>query len=670
MKSKKISSSSASKPQKAPPSQDETVTNSLLDQAEDFQERGRFREAQSIAQEILSSSSDPKERCQANAVLGDCARRLSQFDNAQAHLDEVLNAIKQIDDRALHARALAGMGLVATGRGQFEAGLANGHEALALALESGDIKNHLRALNTIGASLFGMGRFQDSLQKYEELLALANESNLIYFIIVGQQNIGNILIIFGRHAEALERLLSVLPAVIERKDPALEYRLRVNIGQCYKRNAQYPAARSHLLRAMEVAEASDNQRGVMDASADLIDVHYQLGEYEQSVSCALRGMEISKHFSSIQMQGVAACNVGNAYARLGDYRRGIEYHTLALKIAEEIKALRSVMVNCSNLGEDYLRIQDYEKAKEYYSRALEISRTIGDAAMIGTAIDGVAKVDLAAGAAYRSVQGFQEALSHFRNVLKSGEHVANTLLHLADAYLALEHTADAVAALTEALAIARQTGQRETQLESHLRLSRVFELAQDFQSAHQHLKEHSELSKDVYTEAAHKTLEAFRFRGMIEKQEEEKQLLEMKARSAEEALANKATHLAAQTELVSRFRTELRQIRRELQDPVHALKAIDEKLKELPCESVDWIKFEKDFLNVHPDFPKTLSDSFPKLTKQEIKMCQLARVGLKTYEMARLLCLSDRTIDRHRNSLRKKLGLKPADSLSNFLQSL
>lgn len=73
---------------------------------------------------------------------------------------------------------------------------------------------------------------------------------------------------------------------------------------------------------------------------------------------------------------------------------------------------------------------------------------------------------------------------------------------------------------------------------------------------------------------------------------------------------------------------------------------------------------------MHPEFRARIAEKFPMLTKQEIKMCQLARLGLKTHEMARLLCLSERTIDGHRNNLRKKLGLKPSENLTKFLQSI
>jgi AraC family transcriptional regulator, chitin signaling transcriptional activator len=73
---------------------------------------------------------------------------------------------------------------------------------------------------------------------------------------------------------------------------------------------------------------------------------------------------------------------------------------------------------------------------------------------------------------------------------------------------------------------------------------------------------------------------------------------------------------------------------------------------------------------VHPDFKVKLLEKYPKLTKQELKMCLLARLGIKTSEMARLLSLSERTVDSHRLNLRKKVGLKKDQSLTKFLTEL
>ncbi len=152
-----------------------------------------------------------------------------------------------------------------------------------------------------------------------------------------------------------------------------------------------------------------------------------------------------------------------------------------------------------------------------------------------------------------------------------------------------------------------------------------------------------------------------------ESREQEKKLLQLELEKKETELANSAIHLATQTELLGTFRDKLRHIVREIDEPIAALKKIKEELKTLPCESVDWAKFEQQYISVHPEFRAKLIEKYPDLTKQEVKMCQLARLGLKNYEMAQLLCLSERSVESHRYNLRKKLGLKTEENLMKFL---
>ena len=161
------------------------------------------------------------------------------------------------------------------------------------------------------------------------------------------------------------------------------------------------------------------------------------------------------------------------------------------------------------------------------------------------------------------------------------------------------------------------------------------------------------------------------------RREQEKKILQLELEKKEIAaigqereLAHTASQLAAQTDLLGRFRNDLRLIVRETSDPVDALRLVKQKLKDLPCEQIDWGKFEADFISVHPEFRRTLSAQHPNLTPQETKMCVLVRLGLKNAEIARLTCLSERTVDNHRFNLRKKLGLKTEQSLSQVLMGM
>ena len=57
-------------------------------------------------------------------------------------------------------------------------------------------------------------------------------------------------------------------------------------------------------------------------------------------------------------------------------------------------------------------------------------------------------------------------------------------------------------------------------------------------------------------------------------------------------------------------------------------------------------------------FGRTLSLSFLKLTPREIYIANLIREGKTTKEIAELMHVSVRTVDSHRDNIRKKLGLK------------
>ena len=107
-----------------------------------------------------------------------------------------------------------------------------------------------------------------------------------------------------------------------------------------------------------------------------------------------------------------------------------------------------------------------------------------------------------------------------------------------------------------------------------------------------------------------------------------------------------------------------------MNDPGTALKQVKEKLKALPCEQIDWAQFEAQFTSVHPEFRKLLIQKYPELTPQEVRVCQLLRVGMKSFEVAKLICISERGVESHRANIRKKLALKTEQSLTSFLEAV
>jgi DNA-binding CsgD family transcriptional regulator len=64
-----------------------------------------------------------------------------------------------------------------------------------------------------------------------------------------------------------------------------------------------------------------------------------------------------------------------------------------------------------------------------------------------------------------------------------------------------------------------------------------------------------------------------------------------------------------------------------------------------------------------PDIPT-------ELTKTELRICAFLKMNLTSKEVAAIINTSPLTINSHRYSIRKKLGLDSKDSIFEFLQQL
>jgi PAS domain S-box-containing protein len=80
---------------------------------------------------------------------------------------------------------------------------------------------------------------------------------------------------------------------------------------------------------------------------------------------------------------------------------------------------------------------------------------------------------------------------------------------------------------------------------------------------------------------------------------------------------------------------------------------------------------EENLRDITAGFGITLSQGLTKLTQQEIEICDMIRQGLRCREIASLLSISVRTVETHRNNIRKKLNITDSHiNLVTFLKNM
>jgi hypothetical protein len=125
--------------------------------------------------------------------------------------------------------------------------------------------------------------------------------------------------------------------------------------------------------------------------------------------------------------------------------------------------------------------------------------------------------------------------------------------------------------------------------------------------------------------------------------------------------------------VLSRIEQEKQEIRRDVNTNVErVLKPILQALSlQLPAPQKNYVQIlEKSLDDITSPFVSRLSELFRSLTPTEVAVCGLIRNGMRTKEIAESRGVSEATINRHRENIRRKLAIANSEiNLTTFLQS-
>lgn len=325
--------------------------------------------------------------------------------------------------------------------------------------------------------------------------------------------------------------------------------------------AEYAQALDKLTRALNIVRTLHNQVSEASFLNNIGILRTELGQYPQALEAFLEAYQLYQgEGHSPRNRAGNLASIGNLYMEMGDFDQADRYYELAL--AETRHACeRFIEVQVLQLiAELAFKRQDYLKARDFHFKVAEASKELGLERVLATALEGLAKAQMALGEPQVATQTLLEVLELARH--KGWRTtVLDALLSLGEACIQLGDLANAWAHGLEALELSRQAERKRSTYLAHRLLAQVLRASGDYQRAIEHFEEYHRLEREVFSEESERKRQTLMNHLELERVRNEAESLRLKTelerQAREEAQAKvfqRTQELEfAQLEIVSRL---------------------------------------------------------------------------------------------------------------------
>ena len=451
----------------------------------------------------------------------------------------------------------------------------------------------------------------------------------------------------------------------------------VGIAGICKITGNYPLGIHHAEEALELFRLLGNSTGMATTLELLSGMYLDHGEYARSLSTTLAIAREIEGAGYSRMLGGVYNNIGASYAAHQEYDKSISYFTKALGEYTTSNDERGKCFTNSNLAEQYLVLHRLEQAQFHIQAALDIARKYHFIDLEIEILPVYSRVLLASNGAEPALKALGEslahchALGHKRGIAKLSIAHGNLLLHLARIF-------ETEAMYHGALECARGMNDAALESEAHKALAELYERLNDTRRALHHHKEFHALDKQMFNQDSQRNIANLQVLYETQAAEKERDMyriendkLHLEKELATKELSAMALHLVQKNEMLETLRRKAREIVESYAEESRLLaREMVRQIEGNIRDDSSWESFNRQFTKLHSDFTHILSEKFPTLTPMELKICALLKIQLTSKEIAAALVISPRTVEDHRNRMRKKFGLAKDANLSTFLASL
>jgi DNA-binding CsgD family transcriptional regulator len=508
---------------------------------------------------------------------------------------------------------------------------------------------------------------------------------------------------------AIELATDALSLATDLKDESALAKAHYRIGCAKRELSEYDEALRHLDLSIASCRKLGDRRQLSAALHIKGSVLSFMGSHPEAKSLLLESASIRRELDLKIQTSDTLTDLASVLFRLGDYAGALAALYECLQLLEGHDEPLRLSIILSVIASIYLEANFDEKTEEYLERGLDLAMVAGDRnheAAMRLMMFALKSKHLTKSESIAELEAIEELIGPDGNQ----DLLVQVKLHLAQCHLADDNIQTATTFADETSKLAQKLGLKTKAVEASIlkgdiltrsggsgeeierlylsalelavsigclvfgadaasKLAMHYRAAGKTDKALEYLFTERELLSQFNVEKQQRAVPQLQARIELERAERERERLSLEKASLEQErersnvqLASLALHLVHKNE----FLAEIRESVAQTPEGEDVVRRINEHVR----SDKDWQQFEEQLNAMQGDFLNTLSRKYPDLTLTERKVAALMRLNLSSKAVANLLCLSVRTVENHRLSIRKKLGLNNDVNLTTFLSGL
>ncbi len=189
---------------------------------------------------------------------------------------------------------------------------------------------------------------------------------------------GEVLQALGRNDEAMSAFRDMLAYAYRLDLRAKGGAAHSRIGRLHREMGELTEAKQRLDAALDLFEASADERGIASTVDDLGKLAWLRGDYDEALEQTQRALTMRRALGDTRSIALSLNNLGMVYQDSGHLKLALDAFEQALRIRREIGDLIGVSVSLNNLGTVAQDQRDDARALALFQEAHDVAKETGD----------------------------------------------------------------------------------------------------------------------------------------------------------------------------------------------------------------------------------------------------------------------------------------------------